>query len=234
MGNSNGKNKRNGCWHFRRSVCWWLGLWHWKGCLGFQAHISGNLATWKCKNTSGVVRSEEPRHRFKPGMMKWGLAQIFGLSVFILWSYESSFCGVSYRCHLLLFRYCNVCRGGNNRTECRAFCISTYAVGRNAGRKGREETRASSYWFPPADCWMLRAGPNPWRKLSCSIYVTGFDIPVCGRPNQGARGKGKAFTPPTRTHSRSPPLQGMGRKMWKDSIFFFQISIYLAFCFPLK
>lgn len=50
---------------------------------------------------------------------------------------------------------------------------------------------------------MLRAGPNPWRKLSCYIYVTGFDIPVCGRPNQGARGKGKAFTPPTRTHSRS-------------------------------
>lgn len=147
-----------------RPAWWLLGLCHWKGYFVFQTCMSDNLATWKYRNVSGVLWSEEPRHHSASGMMKRGLAGMFSLPVCLSPSYESYFCSFSYRCHLPLFRYGNGFHGGDNRTKDCALCISTYTIDGNAGIQGSREPRESSYWFPLINCWTLLAGLSPLEK----------------------------------------------------------------------
>lgn len=184
---------------------------------------------WKYRNASSVLWSEEPRHHSASGVMKWGLAEIFSLPVFLSPSYESSFCSFSYWCPLPLFGYGNGFHGGNNHTKDCAFCVSAYTIEGNVGIQRSGEPRESSYWFPLTNCWTLRAGLSPWRNLSCYIYITGFDIPVRGRQNQGALGKGKVFAPPPLPRTGTPaPLHPVKLQQWKEK---HRKNLQMGLCF---
>lgn len=119
---------------------------------------------------------QEPRHHSASRVMKWGLAVLFCLPVFVSPSCGSFSCSFSYRSHLPEFSCCNgfgwgwLHKGLHSLHEHRG----------HGGKCGRAQCRESSHWFPLTGCWMLCAALGPWRNLSSCIHITGLDIPVWG------------------------------------------------------
>lgn len=155
---------------------------------------------------------EQPRHHSAPTVMKWGLAVVFCLPVFLSPSCGSYFCSFSYRCHLPLFGCCNGFHGG-------WWHKGLHSLHKYRGHGGKcGGAGESSHWFPLTGCWTLRAALSPWRNLSSCIYITGLDVPVWGRQPQGVLAKGKVFAappplPPAGNPAAHPPVK---LQQWKE------------------